>query len=261
MNTVAFAVLMIGGPAAYAALGVVLCRKRLHGRIREGHNDVLVPIFLNAGVLFAVVLGFMVIAVWESYDTAKTTVAMEAATLVSLYRTTYGMPPETGGKLRDMARDYAKAVIEDEWRTHAAAGTGSSTARRAMGNMFRAFGDGTISSEMKTAYPLICQAFMTAVTEVTAARNKRNIEANQPLPWAMWLAAIGGAFIVISMSCLICMEVQWPHVLMAAAMAALIGLLLFTCELMSHPFRGPLAISAESFENTELVFRDVDNGN
>ena len=260
MNTVMLAVLVIGGPAAYAALGVVLFRRLLHRRVREGHNDVLVPIFLNAGVLFAVVLGFMVIAVWESYDAAKATVEMEASTLVSLYRTTHGMPSETGDKLRGMARDYAKAVIEDEWSTQAATGQGSSTARRAMGNMFRAFGDGTISSEMKQAYPLICQAFMTAVTEVTAARNKRIIQANESLPWAMWVAAIGGAFIVITMSCLIHMEVRWPHALMAAAMAALIGMLLFTCQIMSHPFSGPLAISAESFEKTLQVFREVDKG-
>jgi len=250
MGTVALAVLMIGGPAAYAALGVVLCRRRLRGRVQEGHNDVLVPIFLNTGVLFAVLLGFMVIAVWESYDTAKTTVAMEAVTLVTLYRTTYGMPPETGDKLRTMARDYAKAVIEEEWPTQAANGKGSSTARKAIGNMFRAFGDGTISSELKKDYPLICQAFMTAV-----------IQANESLPWVMWLAVIGGAFVVISMSCLIYMEARWLHVLMAAAMAALIGMLMFTCLVMSHPFRGPLAIRAESFENTLQVFQEVDRGN
>ena len=260
MHTLMLAVLVIGVPAAYAALGVVLGRKLLHGRVRERHNDVLVPIFLNAGVLFAVVLGFMVIAVWESYDAANTTVEMEAASLVSLYRTTYGLPPETGDKLRDMAQDYAKAVIDDEWPTQAATGEGSSTARRAMGNMFRAFGDGTISSETKTTYPLICEAFMTALTDVTAARNKRIIKANESLPWAMWLAAIGGAFIVISMSCLLYMEVAWPHVWMAAAMAALIGLLLFTCQIMSHSFSGPLAIGAESFEKTLLVFQGVDKG-
>lgn len=260
MGTFLFSVLVIAGPAALAALGVVAGRKLLRGRVREGHNDVLVPIFLNAGVLFAVVLGFMVIAVWESYDAAKTTVAMEAATLVTLYRTTYGMPQETGDKLRAMARDYAKAVIEDEWRTQAATGEGSSAARRAMGRMFHAFGDGTISSEVKSTYPLICQAFMTAITDVTAARNKRNIQANESLPWAMWMAAIGGAFIVIGMGCLIHMEAQGPHVLMAAAMAALIGMLLFTCQIMSHPFRGPLAISAESFEHTLVVFQDVDKG-
>jgi len=261
MGTVMLAVLMIGGPAAYAALGVVLCRRRLRGRVREGHNEVLVGIFLNAGVLFAVLLAFMVIAVWESYETAKSTVATEAATLVTLYRTTYGLPPETGDKLRSMARDYAKAVVEDEWPTQAAAREGSSVARKAIGSMFRAFGDSTISIDVKKANPFICQAFMTAVTEVTAARNQRNIQAHESLPWVMWLAAIGGAFIVISMSCYLYMEAQRPHVLMAAAMAALIGTLLFTCQIMNHPFRGPLAIHPEPFETTLRVFQEVDRGN
>ena len=260
MDTVLLAVLVIGGPAACSALGVALCRKLLRGRIRQGHNEVLVPIFLNAGVLFAVVLGFMVIAVWESYDAAKSTVANEAATLVTLYRTTYGLPPDPGDKLRDMARAYAKAVIEEEWSTQATTGEGHFTARTAMGNMFRAFGDGTITLEIKQTYPLISHAFMTAVTEVTAARNNRLIQASESLPWAMWLAAIAGAFIVIGMSWLLYMESLRPHVLMAAAMAALIGVLLFTCQIMSHPFSGPLAISAESFERIQHVFQEVDQG-
>jgi hypothetical protein len=260
MDTVLLAALVIGGPAALSALGVAVCRKLLRGRVQHGHNEVLVPIFLNAGVLFAVVLGFMVIAVWESYDAAKTTVAKEAATLVTLYRTTYGLPPDPADKLRDMARAYAKAVIEEEWSTQAESGEGHFTARTAIGNMFQAFGDGTITLQVKQTYPLISQAFMTAVTEVTAARNNRIIQANESLPWAMWLAAIGGAFIVIGMSWLLYMEPLWPHVLMAAAMAALIGILLFTCQIMSHPFSGPLAISAEPFEKIQHVFQEVDKG-
>ncbi|MGA3024064.1 MAG: hypothetical protein ABSF98_04780 [Bryobacteraceae bacterium] len=36
-----------------------------------------------------------------------------------------------------------------------------------------------------------------------------------------------------------------PHMIMAGAMASLIGLLLFSCFLLSHPFRGPIAISPE----------------
>jgi hypothetical protein len=54
---------MIAGPTLYAVEGVWLSRRIQHGRVQEGHNDVLVPIFLNAGVLFAVLLGFMVVAV------------------------------------------------------------------------------------------------------------------------------------------------------------------------------------------------------
>lgn len=260
MGTILHALLVIFGPAVLAALGVIFCRKLLRGRIREGHNEVLIPIFLNAGVLFAVVLGLMVIAVWESYDAAKTTVSHEAATLVTLYRTTYSLPAETGDKLRHMATEYAKAVIEDEWATQAATGEGSPSARRAMGDMFRAFGDGTITRETKDTFPLLTEAFLTAVTEVTSARNNRIIQANESLPWAMWMAAIGGAFIVISMGCILFMERLGPHILMSAALAALIGILLFTCQIMSHPFSGPLALTPEPFEATLRVFHEVDQG-
>ena len=134
MGTILHALLVIGGPAILAALGVIFGRRVMRGRIREGHNEVLIPIFLNAGVLFAVVLGLMVIAVWESYDAAKSTVSHEAATLVTLYRTTYGLPSETGEKLRAMADRYAEAVIKDEWPLLAAKREGSPSARRAMGD-------------------------------------------------------------------------------------------------------------------------------
>jgi hypothetical protein len=88
MNYTLMGILMIGGPAVYAIAGVLISRKILHGKVVEGHNDVCVPIFLNAGVLFAVLLGFMVVAVWESYDAAKATAASEASALVPLYRAT-----------------------------------------------------------------------------------------------------------------------------------------------------------------------------
>ena len=44
-------------------------------------------------------------------------------------------------------------------------------------------------------------------------------------------------------------------------MSGLIGMLLGICVLLSHPFKGPIAIDAEAFENTLQVFDDVDKGN
>jgi len=52
-----------------------------------------------------------------------------------------------------------------------------------------------------------------------------------------------------------------PHMLLSTAMAALIGALLFTCFVLARPFRGPHAITAESFENALNVMDDVDRGN
>jgi len=252
---------MIFGPAVYAVAGVFFSRKILHGRVQEGHNDVCVPIFLNAGVLFAVLLGFMVVAVWESYDVAKTTAATEATALVPMYRAAGNLPPEAGDKIREITREYIHQVIEDEWPTQASTGQASSKARKQIGNLFRAFGDGTISTQMKKDFPLSCNVLMQSITDVSNDRNKRNLEANEDVPMVMWSAIVGGALVIITMSFIIYMERPLPHMIMAAMMGSLIGLLLFSCLILSHPFRGPIAISPESFEKTLVVLDDVDRGN
>ena len=253
--------LMIGGLALYAILGVFIARKILHGRVREGHNDVCVPIFLNAGVLFAVLLGFMVVAVWEAYDVAKTTAATEAAALVPLYRAAGNLPKEAADKIREYTRDYVREVIEDEWPRQVLGGSGSSKARHQIGLLFRAFGDGTIDVQTKKDFPMTCTAVMNHVTEVTNDRNKRIVQANESVPLVMWIAICGGAVIIVTLSFVIYMERPGPHMVMSALMAGLIGLLLFSCYLLSHPFRGPIAISAEAFEKTMVVLDDVDQGN
>jgi hypothetical protein len=57
------------------------------------------------------------------------------------------------------------------------------------------------------------------------------------------------------------MERPVPHMIISSLMAALIGLLLFSCLILSHPFRGPIALSPESFEKTVIILDDVDGGN
>jgi len=260
MNYTLLGFLMVFGPVVYAVVGVLVSRKIMHGKVVEGHNDVCVPIFLNAGVLFAVLLGFMVVAVWESYDAAASNAATEAASLVPLYRSTYALPKEPGDKMRELTRAYAEAVIHNEWEKQAE-GQPSSEARHAAGMFFKAFGDGTIDSEIKKTYPFICTEMMGAINEVTTDRNKRGIQASESVPVVMWFAILGGAFIIVTMSFVIYMERPVPHMIMAGAMAMLIGLLLYACVLLSHPFKGPIAIQPESFEKTLHVFDDVDRGN
>ena len=262
MNYLLLGVLMIGGPAVYATLGVFVSRKLLHGRVQEGHNDVCVPVFLNAGVLFAVLLGFMVIAVWESYDAARVNVATEAISLVPLYRSSGNLPPEAGEKIRELIREYCHRVIEDEWPTQASTGQASSKARKQTGDIFRAFGtNGPVTTQMKKDYPLSCNVLMQSLAEVTNDRNKRNIQANEEISRVMWIVILSGAFVVITMSFIIYMERALPHMIISALMAGLIGLLLFSCLILSHPFRGPIAISSESFEKTLVILDDVDRGN
>jgi Protein of unknown function (DUF4239) len=258
MNAVLMGVLFIGGAILYAVLGVILTRKFVQKHVAEGHNDVLVPVFLTAGVIYAVLLGFMVVAVWESYDAAHENAADEAATLVPLYRQTGDMAPEPGEKMRALLREYAEVVATEEWESLKTTGHASEKARKASGDVLRVFGTLSPANEIRK---IIDAQFLQTYSQVLIERNKRLLQASESLSWVMWLGAVGGGVVVVGMSFIIYMDKRWPHVLMVGIMSGLIGLLLFIMAVLSRPFVGPLALEPTPFEASVLVFDDIDKGN
>jgi Protein of unknown function (DUF4239) len=258
MNGPLLALVFIGGAILYSVVGVTLGRKLVRHHVVEGHNDVLVPLFLTAGVIYAVLLGFMVVGVWENYDAAHTNAADEAATLVPLYRTTLDMAPEKGAEMRKLLREYTEAVVTDEWSSLATTGKASIKARKISGDVLRLFGTLEPSTKVKE---MIDAQFLQTYSQLLVNRNRRLLQASESLSWVMWLGAVGGGVIVVAMSFLLYMDRMWPHVLMASVMSALIGMMLFMIAVLSRPFVGPLAIESAPFEASLAVFTDVDNGN
>ncbi len=249
------AILFVGGFVLYGAIGTTAVRKLIHGQIAEGHNDVLVPLFLTAGVIYAVLLGFMVVGEWESYDTARANTGEEAAVLVPLYRQTTVMNAQGRDAMRKVLREYAEHVVQG-WERFAN-GERNRRAGHDANEILNVIGE--LKFETK-AQELIAAQFLQTYSQLVLDRNKRYVQAADSLSWLMWFAAIGGGVVTVTMSFLLYMERRWPQILAICVMAALIGTLLWTMALLSRPFLGPLAIDPAPFEQTLSVFDDVDHG-
>jgi hypothetical protein len=249
---------VVGFSVAYSLIGVSLVRRFMQNRVREGHNDVLVPIFLTAGTIYAVLLAFLVIAVWASYGAANDNAAEEASTLTTLYRQTNGMPKLQQKALRGLVREYTEAVVTDEWAIESASGgSASPRARKAIGDIYRAYA----TMDPKVANSPVAVEFLQTMRTVATDRNRRITQSAEQLPIVLWAVLIVGCVIVVGMTFVLYMDVTWPHVLFSASMAALIGTLLLITLLLNRPFSGPLAISAETFEHSLGVYDSVDQGN
>jgi hypothetical protein len=255
MNEFFYALLFIGGTVLFGAIGVLVGRRIMHGHVVEGHNDVLVPIFLTVGVIYAVLLGFTVVAEWEFYDAAKTNTSEEAALLVPLYRQTRVMDEVKGDEMRHLIRSYAERVVHgwDAFRH----GTRNTDAGAASNEIIRVFA--TMVPATK-ARELVAAQFLQTFSQMVLDRNKRYVHATEALSPIMWVGIVIGGILTIGLSFIIYMERRWPHVLGVAVMSTLIGMLLFMVALLSRPFHGPLAIDPAPFEQVLAVFDQVDKG-
>lgn len=231
-------------------------RKLTNRHVDEGHNDTLVPIFLTAGTIYAVFLAFIIVAVWTDYGAARDNIADEASSLGTIYRASMALDPASGNALRESVRAYTEAVIDEEWRIQAATGGASPKARIEGLNMYRLFGTDAFRKEGQQA---VTQTILTLVTQVQQDRNRRTLQASEAVDSVIWWAVLGGAVLVILMSMVPYMETAWLQLVMCTGLTILIGSLLAMTAVLSHPFKGPLALQPEAFEHSlKSVYPSVD---
>jgi hypothetical protein len=244
------------GTILFTIVGILIVRRFVHRHVAEGHNDVLVPIFLTAGTIYAVFIAFLVVAVWESYDAAHANVAEEASGLATLYRTSTGMEKGSGDELRHLIREYTEAVVNDEWKIQAATGGASPKARTAGLGMYQMFGQ--LEPSVRQNDSAIDQTALQEITQIQADRNKRTLQAGESLPPIMWLASIGSGILVLILSFFLFMDRAWPHVTVASIMATMVAMLLSITFVLSRPFVGGMALQPEAFEHSMGVYDSVD---
>jgi hypothetical protein len=256
MTVLAIPIVLVCVAGLYTGL-IWSARRFVKAYVREGHNEVLIPIFLTAGTIYAVLLAFVVIAVWEAHDAAHANAAEEASTLATMYRQTAGMPPNEQREMRRLLREYTEAVFKQEWQIQAQTGGASPTARHLVTEIYRAIGRLPPSE----ASAPVSVEFLRTFSVVAADRNRRTLEADEQLPRILWFVLLLGAAIVIGMTFFLYMEVFWLHFVISAAMTILIGALLIVTLLLNRPFSGPLAVDAVAFEHSLGVYDSVDKGN
>ncbi len=113
-TTVATLVTMVA--AGLLSAGSLLAVHRLiPHHLRSLHNDIAGFVLAIVGVIYAVLLAFIAIAVWENYTAADNLVQTEANLVGDLYRATISLPDDVARGLRRDLFAYTEAVVKTEW--------------------------------------------------------------------------------------------------------------------------------------------------
>ena len=247
--TAVYAVLTVCIVALVAVAGLEAVERLVPAPLRREHNDVAGFIYAVVGIIYAVLLALMVIAVWEEHEAAKATVREEANGLADVFWLAHSLPDPEGPRLQGLARSYATVVAEEEWNLMARGG-GSSPEAWALVDEMRL---GMQNLEVDTlSDQVLFGRGLERIDALADARRERMVEAEEGIPAVLWAVLVFGGTITVGFTYLFGLENTWSHRLMVAAVAGLIALVLFTVGSLEYPFSGGTRVGPEAFE---LVLR------
>jgi Protein of unknown function (DUF4239) len=231
---------------AVAIGGHLLFRRYVPPAVLRRQNDIVGFTVAIVAVLYAVVLGFIVIVVWEEFGMAEDLVRREVANAKSLHADSLVFKGRAH-IVDDLSR-YAQDVACEEWEAmqHGKEGTGAAAA------MDRLVRDVT-SVEPRTERERIAYGdALTLVHQQLALRSERLLRNTGGVQIIMWLALITGAAITIGFTYLLGAANFNVQLAATGLLSFLIGVLFSLILALNSPFRGAVHVGPEPW----LVFRE-----
>jgi Protein of unknown function (DUF4239) len=235
------AIVLVGVTTLVAMLGPVLVRKRMTLDLLRANNEVAGFKFATVGVIYAVLLGFAVIVVWEKFSDAENDVALEAGAAATIYRLSSGIDGEPGTAIRNGVTAYLTSAIADDWPAMRN-GKASVSVTHALNDTYAALL--RYQPENSRGSALFAE-ILHQLDSVTQARRARVVVAAGIVPGVVWLVLFGGALITIGFTFFFGTANLRAQTLMTGALSTLIFSALLVIISIDHPFAGTVKVEAE----------------
>jgi len=244
MSSVVYGVLVVCAVTLVALGGLALVQRLVPTEVRQRHNDVAGFIYAVLGVVYAVLLALVVIAVWEEFDAAKDTAEQEANALAEIFWLAHQLPELEGRHVQELARSYAEEVVEEEWplmEQGQASPRGWVLIDDIRANL-QGYEPHTVADQE------LYSEGLDQVQRLADARRMRLVAAQESIPTVLWVVLVFGGVAVVGFTYLFGMDNTWAHRVMVVSLAGVIALVLFTIGAMEHPFSGGARVGPKAFE-------------
>jgi hypothetical protein len=197
-----------------AVAAMLLARRHAPPGSRFADSDRAAGVFGVLGTSFAVLLAFVIFLAFESYGTAKEKAGQEAIAITEAHRRAGLFPPPERDALRGTLICYARAVIDDEWRTMRD-GRQSALVEAWLDDLDATASALTVTGAKRS---VAFGGLLDTLSTRREGRRGRLAEAQPFVPAPLWIVLILSASLVLGYMCLYAdPDEAWP------IQAALIG--------------------------------------
>jgi hypothetical protein len=246
LYSVPAALLLIAAVAIAIAVfgaGQIYVHRQFSSQDFVAHNEVGGIIIAVTGTLYAVVLGFLTVVVWQHFLEARELVVLEAGADVDAWHTAVGLPSAVRQRVREDMLSYAKIMIDREWPMMRLGGFDPGAAAVAM-DAIDAAGSlvpGNMGESNAQA------ATMQQLGVMHDARQRRIAVNGSGVSWFEWLVLLIGATCVICFCWLFGLRNPRTQLLMTSTVVTIIVSILVLLFELQFPFRSDVGIGPDAW--------------
>ncbi len=238
------AVLVVIAAAAAAALVTWIVRRKVHVDALRRHHEIGSPVFLQMGVVFAVLLAFVFNQVWGEYNAADEAIARECGDLRVAALLANNLPPDAASDIKSLITAYVTSVINDEWPAMAERRDSivaeSHLRQLALGVTRLSNSDPNIASTRAVLIDLLRSA--------QQHRETRLYEMTSGLPLTLWVMLVTYSVTLLGFLFFFGMEVVGIQMAFTAVFAGSLAMVMVILGMLNYPFEGGMALQPTEFQ-------------
>ncbi len=212
------------------------------------NNEIAGFKFAVVGVIFAVLLAFATVVVWEKFSDAEVAVVDEAGASATLYRLAAGQDADMTAT-RVALTNYLKLVVDKDWPAMAKGGE-SPEVTKALDDLYAA---ALAVTHDENRHPALAGEIFQQLDTITHARRDRLHLAAGIVPGIIWVVLYGGAILTVAFTFFFGTKNWGAQQLMTGILSVLVFMGLLVIVEIDHPFTGPTNVESAPLET---VFKD-----
>lgn len=247
--------IILGAFIGPALLSYLLTRSTAHENRKKFH-EVGIAVFLQMGVILAVMIAFVFTNVWDQFNDASNAVDREAVDLQNMADRAAYLPPEAAAAVRHALIRYMRSEVDSEWPAMARREVSPHTTD-AFTQLFAAVASVPLSDALVVGTR---ESLLHLISDVRDQRQLRLFQLKTNVPSWLWTLLIGFSAVLV----LFVMASGVGHSGVQSALvgifAAFLAAILVTIHLLDYPFEGSIRISPETIVSTLGHVNDIPIG-
>ena len=228
-----------------SVLGLKFVRKRFSSEMLKENHEVAGFIFNAFGLIYAVLVAFVVYVSWSDYNESKRNAEIEANLIADLFMDAGGLPDTLRAQVRHAAVGYTEYVISEEWNTMQE-GSISIGARERLRKLWQIYMNADVKQLPNVP---IYEESLHRLNDLGEYRRLRLISSNDFIPGVVWFVLIVCALSSVGYTFFFGTKNLRAQYVMTSVLTLINALIMLLILILDHPFQGSCMVDDYAFRH------------